>query len=1700
MPAKNKKKLFFKKSLSFYFFLSLLLLAVSAIGFLTKNQLLSKSSFKKEKSKVLKQTSKILGESASSAPKMFIWGSDSDYGGGVIALSESAEPQIEIETSKVSGKAEISLYKAGKQDLLDYLTHDSQGNQLKKTPDLDKLEYLTTISQEIKAGYNQNNYITLPIEKTGLWYLEITLDQIKQNAFVVRSSIAAILKEGDNQFIVWGQDLKSKRSLQNGLFTTFNLQDQTSPLAKNQLDNQGIAKIDFNSQADIGLLEKEEEVALIPINLQYLNRGASQYKAFREKERKAKFYLFTDRPVYKPGDKLYFKSIVRDDNDADYTIPTGNAEVKLYKDWDEKNTIFTQSYPISAQGTVDGEIQIPADVSTGDYNLQVDLGPGSENFYLKGYRYLQIEHFRKPEYTIDISVDKKEFIAGEKLSFKITGNYFSGQSLNNQEIKYKITASKFYEYDYSPNEESRLTDDYRYGYWNGKIIQENKATFNQQGEAEIQLKLSLPEENKYQTQVFSIEAEFDDGSGNPVFARKNILVYPGEFGIYKKEPLHNGRAGEETNLPLVLALRKETKIENIKLETKIKRATWVSYQEEGKKYRSYKKEEEELPAIQAKTDKNGQATLKFIPEKKGSYTFTVQAKDQKGNIIEKELHLWIVSPDQPLYRTGKESKLSIQPDKEKYQYTETAQLTITSEIADRDVFLSLDRARVHRFQIVKLQGKSQTVKVSLKESDIPNIFAKVASFSDSSLNSDTQEINLSTDAKKIVFTLETDKKTYGPGDTLTLNLQTTDINGKPLSTNTAVWAVDKAIFELAEQSSDVMQAFWHKRYEWISESHSLQGINVIPAAEGGGCFTGETPILLPNGKTKPIKDIKVGGRVATFKGENDFRLTKAQVKAVHSHQVAGLLIINQKLKTTPEHRLWVNGQWKEAGSIKVGDTLKDKNNKSVTVDSLEWQKAKSTVYNLIIEKEHTYFANGFWVHNDKGGGGGRSVFKDTAYWNPSVQTDQNGKAKLTFKLPDNLTTWVISSVGSTTDTKVGQKTQEIIVTKNVIVRPILPNIMRLQEQIVLSCLVQNFTDQDHQFNISLEFEAGEIQSEKQLQKQIKANGLAQVYWQVSPKEKREQGELIFSAQAKENQQLSDKIEQKIPIQAFGFWEKRGESGIGNKEFLLSLASDSDKEKSKATLFLAPSLLTSLPSAMRYLVNYPWGCVEQVTSRLAPALIAKANPDIFSQTVAEKNVDDIIRQSILKLSKAQKPDGGWTWWYCGQSNYFITAHVVEYLVEVRNLGIPVEEQILGKAGNFLKQESYHNRETGKTEPLTDEEKVARIYGLSFLQQNTRSTYFDNLTADIAALQVINNLKAGNSDPQANGLDYLLSLTKSQGDALFWEAGESEFFGSTDASTALAIRAMLAAGEDRETIGKAIRFLARNRQKEYWSNTFATAQVIRAIVDYSRQAEELVPNYNYTVKLNGQSIAQGLVTDYQKPIKEITIKGENISHNSQLTVEKSAGSGEIYSTLLIEEFHTNKNAQAVNHGLEIKREYSNEKGKDYPLAVGDTAEVKLTVSGLKTPENYAIIVDELPSGMIPINTALKNEQYEKSPSSYHHGVTDQEITKNGAILSLRKIDASPHTYSYKARVISEGKFSVPPATVSLMYAPEIYGHSQAQTIKIEKESKMPLVKTVEKKIKSLFEKEKILLVLVIIPISALGFLIFKATSRKKANSKL
>lgn len=1635
--------------------------------------------------------SSVLGQSISNAPTVYISSTRDGYNtGGVLSQSILDEPAIELQSFNDSGPATVDIYQADMNQILSYLIHDNDNKQIQAVDysGLTKVNSLTTT-----IGTSEGNRILLPISGEGIWLLKVKFGESENFAYLIRTSIAGVAKEGESQLLIWAQDLSTKKTMMTAGMEIYSLNKEIKSVGKGKVDQFGIMKINFSPTSyDVAVVTADGHQALLPINLRYLN-GGGRYESFTTRKKNSRYFIFTDRPLYRPDDTVNFKAIVREDNDAKYSIPSGVAKVKAYKGWDSKAAFYEKDLPISGTGTVMGDFIVPASQGTGDFQISIEI-INTATAYGQDYGdwnqstvFFQVEYFRKPDYSLDITTNKQVVIAGDTIDASIVGSYFSGQPLTNREVKYTVYSSSYYEYEFlMENAQFFDASNYNYGYWQGNKILESSAALDSTGTAKITLQTSEEKFRSPRSRVISIEAEFMDESGNPVQTRKNFLVYPGEFSIFRHSSFYTGQVNKPYILPILVKSHTASSIKDIRLTARITRESWIAQPlAPGQKYPNYIKETQELPPLTAITDQLGKAQFTFTPIQTGSYHFTVEAKDKRGYTVSKDMYTWISSIDRPAPSGQYYQEIKIEADKQNYGPTDKVNLKIWSDTPDHDYLLTFERDRAHRYQIIRVAGQNSTVSLNLEPTDIPNIYITVSGFNDSSFISDTTNISVSPESKRLKVVAAPESSRYGPGQTAVINLETKDANGKPVSADVAFWAVDKAIFELSESNlGDIFDRFWSQRYNNTATAHSLENI-VVNNAEMGGCFLPGTQVLMADGSTRSIEQVKSGDYILTRQSPDSKDLVKAKVIGTHKTTEDGYVIINTKLRLTPSHILFVNGTWKTAGEISVGDILSDQAGTPVVVEQLEWQATEVQVHNLTVEKYHTFIADGYWVHNDKGGGGNRSVFKDTAYWNPSIRTNTEGKARVTFKLPDNLTTWTLAAVASTQDTKVGQTTTEIVISKEVFIRPVLPNILRVGDNAKISALVYNYTDAPQNFEAKLDFNAGKVTSDQtQDSIVINPNNFRQIFWDISADKVDPKAKLDLSIKSKLGK--SDSVTTTIPTLSFGFEDSDTKIGTGDQTYLINIPSDTKMDESSVTVSLATNLLGTLPSAMKYLIDYPYGCVEQTTSRFVPAVIAKANLDLYYDAIESKDLDKIIAKGIERLTALQNSSGGWGWWSEGVSQLYITNYVLENLLLAKSAGADVPDSLINPAVNYL---NYFK-------PSNDVESAYRIYGLSLVNTADlpRITNFDNLGPISLSFAVMANYKS-DSNPDTNGLTKLISMAIASGDSLYWQSDPGSSYPSVESSTALAMRTILATGGDRELAVKAARYLLSSRRYAYWANTHATALIVGSVTSLYKTGSEANPSYSYSIDVNGKTIATGKVSTSTQLIKPITIPASVLQTGDNKIVITKDGSGQVYSTVNGKYWRTDKNAAPTSKTISLTRKVVNAKGADYTIGTGDTVNIILTVANLPPDSRYLVVEDSLPAGFVPVNTHLKNESTTGSDAYRYY--SNREFTQTGVVLSSYY---NSGTFTYQARAVTEGTFLTPPATAQLMYQPEVFARTTAETIKIDKVSQVSLAKQIENRIadpKTIFVDKRLLILTIIMALAVAASLIYvfrKLTKRQ------
>ena len=473
-----------------------------------------------------------------------------------------------------------------------------------------------------------------------------------------------------------------------------------------------------------------------------------------------------------------------------------------------------------------------------------------------------------------------------------------------------------------------------------------------------------------------------------------------------------------------------------------------------------------------------------------------------------------------------------------------------------------------------------------------------------------------------------------------------------------------------------------------------------------------------------------------------------------------------------------------------------------------------------------------------------------------MDTDADGTARVSFPVPDNLTTWRATAHGITTQTAVGSATEDAIAAMPLLVRLELPRFYVQGDEAIVSAIVQNYTGTARTVQAHIEAHGATLLTgDAQRTLQLPANGSVRLDWRAKIGSEASARFLVVADGGPGGQ---DATEQTLPVLPDGLKmvTARADSLTSqNAEDKISLADL--PPGATVTLTLAPSLASATFDALNWLAAYPYGCAEQTMSAFLPDIaVARALRRLHTARTVRPDLDQWVSLGLQKLYRYQHPDGGWNWWEFDQTDGDMTAYVLSGLVQARDAGYVVDDQRILRGTQallrLLGQEQELSRRAdwlltlSQAAPADADKPLADLYA----KRDHLDTY-GQASLCLALAQL--------GDPKQRrwrGRWRRNSPTKPPCMAAPptgppTEGGYSWRNDDVDV-TAHALRALLAALPDNPLIPGAVRWLMANRDGQAWGSTKASAEAVFALTQFMEQTHELQPNFTAHVAIDGQSI--------------------------------------------------------------------------------------------------------------------------------------------------------------------------------------------------------------------------------------------------------
>jgi uncharacterized protein YfaS (alpha-2-macroglobulin family) len=647
---------------------------------------------------------------------------------------------------------------------------------------------------------------------------------------------------------------------------------------------------------------------------------------------------------------------------------------------------------------------------------------------------------------------------------------------------------------------------------------------------------------------------------------------------------------------------------------------------------------------------------------------------------------------------------------------------------------------------------------------------------------------------------------------------------------------------------------------------------------------------------------------------------------------------------------------------------------------------------------------------DGSGAGFRSAFKTTVLFAPEVRAGADGRATVAFELPDNLTTYRIMAVAVSADDRMGKGESAVAVARPLMALPALPRVARAGDRFEAGVVVHAPGGKIRA--VEVKAEASGIALEGEAVRQVKLDG--------KPAEVR----FAFKAPSPGTATLRfsvtgggerDGVEQKLPVLQPVEQEATALYADTRSTRREALAPPGGARPGVGGLevTVASTALGGFAENMRQLVQYPYGCAEQLSSRLVPFIALRELQGIFGlkhQPGAKEpdapawvhawlgdevfriqetdDPDEVVRRTVKVLEKLQDPDGGYRYWPTSTcSGEWVSSYVVLALGRAADLGYPVDRTALARGQGYLADTVAAGRCTACGGSCVAPGDVTRVFALYALARThaPRASYYGELSGRADALPLFaramlaDAMAVGGGDRgQARTLlqGVLNHARETAAEVHFEEADPLTYataWSSDTRTTGIVLGTLADVAPEHPFVPKIAAYLGKVRRGDgTFRNTQEAAFALMGLAEVVRTREKAAPDFTARVTLGDREIATARFAGRSTDVihKVIPMAELQRSKGAQpLVFARDGAAGILYYGAILRYAPGEVPRQPLERGLFVQRwiEPYEGGGQIHAARAGDLVRVRVRI-GTPQERHFVAIEVPVPAGLEIVDTSL------------------------------------------------------------------------------------------------------------------------------------
>jgi hypothetical protein len=706
----------------------------------------------------------------------------------------------------------------------------------------------------------------------------------------------------------------------------------------------------------------------------------------------------------------------------------------------------------------------------------------------------------------------------------------------------------------------------------------------------------------------------------------------------------------------------------------------------------------------------------------------------------------------------------------------------------------------------------------------------------------------------------------------------------------------------------------------------------------------------------------------------------------------------------------------------------------------------------------------------------RKNFQALAYYNGSILTDDTGKAQVSFKLPDDLTTWRVMAIATDGNLRFGNSEATFITTKPLVTNAILPQFARVGDRILGGLSITNSTNQTGTLTINGELDNNVKFAEnnpKTVTLETKAESATHAYRFPMLASSAGVSKIRFTTQL--NHTTADAFEIPLEINKPEITEQVVEAGITANQVKIPLNVDKNtaSEGGGLDVQLASTLIPELKApAQQIFENNDLPFTEPTASQLIIASNLQTLSEKYNQIFAQFDPNKQATQAIERLGKLQLADGGFAAFPRQQkSDPWVSSYVAESLARTsRTFPNLVDPGMMSRLKGYLQKVLANPRQYDycKQELCKNQLRLNALIALSQLGDK-RNSFLPDIYRQRDDFDLVTQIKLVrylSQFPQWLGESKRLLSQLQQS---IYDTGRTavvslprswEWMSSPTVAQAQALRLFIAQNGKPEFIDELLQSLLVLRRNGTWETSYDNAQALTALVEYAK-LQPTPPNFVAKVQLAGKKLAEKRFEGYRDPSLQVNVPMSELPRGRHDLVLQKSGKGTLHY-LAAYRYRLQGNQPGRFNGLRVAREIRRVGEEqvlqkiglysfDKPLSLqsGQVFDIGLEIIA-DHPVEHVVISDPLPAGFEAVDASFQTTTAALQAIADSWELGFKTIYRDRVVAYSDHLDPGVYSLHYLVRSVTPGTFAWPGSQVHLQYSPEEFGRSADSTVIVDENS--------------------------------------------------